>query len=120
MDVKSRFVEQVLQEEGVLMNRYQEAAIRKRTTSRSGNLLGHRAMTVSASTGASGALTLRHVDYERFLDMKRLHRGSKTYRSNRKIHNRFVFGTYGHIAKRLMTEFTDEVAAKLKGTINAG
>ena len=46
--------------------------------------------------------------------MKRLHRGSKTYRSNRKIHNRFVFGTYGHIAKRLMTEFSDEVVNALK------
>lgn len=115
MDVKSRFVEQVLQEEGVLMKRYQEVAIRKKTTSRSGNLLSHRAMTVTAGTGASGTLTLRHVDYERFLDMKRLHRGSKTYRSNRKIHNRFIFGSYGHIASRLMTEFTDEVAQALKG-----
>ena len=120
MDVKSRFVEQVLQEEGVLMKRYQEVAIRKKTTSRSGNLLSHRAMTVTAGTRASGTLTLRHVDYERFLDMKRLHRGSKTYRSNRKIHNRFIFGSYGHTASRLMTEFTDEVATKLKGTINAG
>ena len=115
MDVKSRFVEQVLQEEGVLMKRYQEVAIRKKTTSRSGNLLSHRAMTVTAGTGASGTLTLRHVDYERFLDMKRLHRGSKTIRSNRKIHNRFVFGTYGHIAQRLMTEFTEEVVEALKG-----
>ena len=114
MDVKSRFVEQVLQEEGVLMKRYQEVAIRKKTTSRSGNLLSHRAMTVTAGTGASGTLTLRHVDYERFLDMKRLHRGSKTYRSNRKIHNRFIFGSYGHIASRLMTEFTDEVVQALK------
>ena len=114
MYVKSRSVDQILQEEGVLMTRYQEAAIRKRTTSRSGNLLSRRAMTVSAGTGASGTLTLRHVDYERFLDMKRLHRGSKTYRSNRKIHNRFVFGTYGHIAKRLMTEFSDEVVNALK------
>ena len=114
MYVKSRSVDQILQEEGVLMTRYQEAAIRKRTTSRSGSLLSHRAMTVSAGTGASGTLTLRHVDYERFLDMKRLHRGSKTYRSNRKIHNRFVFGTYGHIAKRLMTEFSDEVVNALK------
>lgn len=116
MDVKSRFVEQVLQEEGVLMKRYQEVAIRKKTTSRSGNLLSHRAMTVTAGTGASGTLTLRHVDYERFLDMKRLHRGSKTIRSNRKIHNRFVFGTYGHIAQRLMTEFTEEVVEALKKT----
>lgn len=97
------------------MKRYQEVAIRKKTTSRSGNLLSHRAMTVTAGTGASGTLTLRHVDYERFLDMKRLHRGSKTYRSNRKIHNRFIFGSYGHIASRLMTEFTDKVAQALKG-----
>ena len=68
------------------------------------------------------AKTEPHHSKHRVLDLslKRLHRGSKTYRSNRKIHNRFVFGTYGHIAKRLMTEFTDEVAAKLKGTINAG
>ena len=71
-------------------------------------------MTVSAGTGASGTLSLRHIDYERFLDMKRLHRGSKTYRSNRKIHNRFIFGTYAHVAKRLMTVFTDEVVNALK------
>ena len=96
------------------MKRYQESAIREKTTSRSGDLLSHRAITVTAGTGASGTLTLRHVDYERFLDMKRLHRGSKTIRSNRKIHNRFVFGTYGHIAQRLMTEFTEEVVEALK------
>lgn len=114
MSVRSRFVPQVLEEEGVLMTRYQETAIRKRTKTHSGNLIGRRLMTVTAGTGASGTLTFRHVDYERYLDMKRLHRGTKTIRSNKKIHNRFVFGTYGHIAKRLLAGFADEVADAVK------
>lgn len=114
MSVRSRFVTQVLEEEGALMTRYQETAIRARTKSYSGDLLRRRMITVTGGTDASGTLRLRHMDYERFLDMKRLRRGSKAIRSNRKIHNRFVFGTYGHVASRLLTGFTEEFAEALR------
>ena len=110
MDVRSRFVADILHEEGATMLRYQEAAIRKRTKEHSGRLLGDRSFSVTAGTGSSGTLTIKHTTYERYLDMRRLQRGSQTVRSNRKIHNRFVFGTYGHIAKRLLQELSDELA----------
>lgn len=105
MSVRSRFVADILQEEGATMLGSQEAAIRKNTQSHSGHLLGRRRVTVEAGSDASGKLTLHHVDYERFLDMRRIH-GAK--RRRRKIHNRFIFGAYSSIAKRLMTELTDD------------
>ena len=52
--------------------------------------------------------------YERFLDMKRLQRGGKSVKSNRKIHNRYVFGAFASIAERLMYEFTEDVIARIR------
>ena len=49
---------------------YQETAIRKRTQSHSSHLLGRRRVMVETGSDASGKLTLHHVDYERFLDMR--------------------------------------------------
>lgn len=108
MGVRSRFVADVLQEEGASMLRYQETAIRKSTKSHTGRLIGRRRISVESGTDTSGKLTLHHLDYERFLDMKRLH-GVKKSGRRRKIHNRFVFGTYSSVAKRLMQELSDEL-----------
>lgn len=110
MSVRSRFVADVLEEEGATMLRYQESAIRKSTKSHTGRLIGRRRITVEAGSDASGKLTLHHLDYERFLDMKRL-KGSKKPGRRRRIHNRYVFGTYSSIAKRLMQELSDGVAS---------
>lgn len=76
------------------------------------HLLGRRHVTVEAGSDAFGKLTLHHVDYERFLDMRRIH-GAK--RRSRKIHNRFIFGAYSSIAKRLMTELKDDLTDSWKG-----
>lgn len=46
--------------------------------------------------------------------MKRLQRGNHSVKSNRKIHNRYVFGAYASIAERLMYEFTDEFIASMR------
>lgn len=110
MSVRSRFVTDILQEEGTSMLQYQEMAIRKSTKSLTGRLIGLRHITVEVGSDASGKLTLHHLDYERFLDMKHLH-GVKKSGRRRKIHNRFVFGAYSSIAKRLMTEFGDEIVS---------
>ena len=60
------------------------------------------------------SLNTMHVAYERFLDMKRLQRGGKSVKSNRKIHNRYVFGAFASIAERLMYEFTEDVIAWIR------
>ena len=60
------------------------------------------------------SLNTMHVAYERFLDMKRLQRGGKSVKSNRKIHNRYVFGAFASIAERLMNEFTEDVIARIR------
>lgn len=69
---------------------------------------------MTGGSGASGTLTFVHVAYERFLDMKRLQRGGKSVKSNRKIHNRYVFGAFASIAERLMYEFTEDVIARIR------
>ena len=69
---------------------------------------------MTGGSGASGTLTFVHVAYERFLDMKRLQRGDQSVKSNRRIHNRYVFGAFASIAERLMYEFTEDVIAWIR------
>lgn len=112
MDVRSRFVGNVLREEGEKLLKLQGAAIGKSVRFRTGKIFSDRRISVTAGTGASGTLTYFHTTYERFLDMKRLNSGEKSdgrRRKRRKIHNRFVFGACGSIAERLMYEFTQDM-----------
>lgn len=114
MDVRARFVSEILKDEGQRLLRNQGKAIEARVKSRSGRLESSRSVSVTGGNGASGTLTFVHVAYERFLDMKRLQRGGKSVKSNRRIHNRYVFGAYASIAERLMYEFTEDFVASVR------
>lgn len=113
MSVKERFVQSVLSEEADRMLRRQGQRISSVTVSRSGHLLGSRSVSVSGGTEFDGKFVYTHTAYERFLDMRRTGSGGKSS-SGRKIHNRFVFGTYSSIAERLMYGLTESVAEALK------
>lgn len=106
--VRSRFVRQVLENEGRLLLSRQETAITSLTKSGSGHLLGERSVTVSGGEDLDGKLTFTHVAYERFLDMR------KKGRKRRRIHNRFVWSAYASIAERLMYGLTEDVAAQIR------
>lgn len=110
MSIRERFIDETLQHEGQRMMRNQEVAIRSATKEQSGRLLRERRFSVS-----DGQLTFTHTAYERFLDLRKIHRGGTVVkRRRRKIHNRFVFGTYAAIARRLMYGFTEEVIADIR------
>lgn len=118
MSVKARFISNVLKEEGERMLRRQSSAISSKLESRTGTLENKRAFSVTSATDSfEGRMSFTHVSYERFLDLRRLHYGSKTVSRRRRIHNRYVFGAYSSIAERLMYEFTDEVAASIRQQI---
>jgi len=97
-----RFVQDTLEQEGARMVRNQGAAIYVAYERRTGRLLSER--KVSVSGGDRPVLTFQHVIYERFLDLKK--KGGR----DRRIHNRFVYGTYSAISRRLMYGYTDDVA----------
>lgn len=116
--VKREFIRQVLEDEGQRLMKNQESAIRSRLKFHSGRLLNDREVTVESGNDMDGKLEFRHPVYERFLDMKRKvkkKRGSGSrIRAGFRIHNRFMFGHYGSIADRLMYEFTEDVAEKIR------
>lgn len=115
MGAKARFVESILEEEGKTLYSSQGRAIGRLTDSHSGRLQSARSVSVSMADGYSGTLSLRHAAYERFLDMKRVRRnGSTVKRKRRRIHNRYVYGAFGSIAARLMNDFTEDVAERLR------
>ena len=114
MSVKGRFVKSILAEEGREMLSRQGVAIASKLETRSGRLLDSRHVSVSGDDSMDGRLTFEHAAYERFLDLRRVHYGSKVVSRKRRIHNRYVFGAYSTIAARLMYEFTDEVAAAIR------
>ena len=122
--IKQRFVGKVLQEEGERMRKNQGVSIDKRLKFHSHNLVRKRDVKVSSEEGMDGVLTFSHVDYERFLDMKRKVKrkrsgGIRTRRGYR-IHNRFMYGAYASIARRLMYDLTDELRESVKREIESG
>lgn len=118
MSIKQRFVKSILEDEGRRLLRNQTFAIGQKLRTRSGRLLGARSTTVSNASTDGGQLTFSHTIYERFLDMKKLQYGSKEVKRNRRIHNRFVFGHYNSIAKRLTSEYTEDTIARIRTEIN--
>lgn len=100
MSAKDRFITSTLESEGQRMLTLQSAEIAQ-MNSITGNLANGRRVIVSDNT-----LTLYHPIYERFLDMRHL---SGRKHKRRKIHNRFVYGTYSAISKKLINGFSDEV-----------
>ena len=118
MSIKQRFVKRILEDEGRRLLRNQTLAIGQKLKTRSGRLLGTRSTAVSSASTDGGQLTFVHTIYERFLDMKTLRYDSKEVKRNRRIHNRFVFGHYNSIAKRLTAEYTEDTIEQIKTEIN--
>ena len=119
MSIQGEFIRRTLKSEGERFLRNQGIAIRSTTASRSGNLINNRSSSVSQDGPISGTLTITHPIYERFLDMKVLRYGKeqKKVRNKRQLHNRFVFGHYHMIARKLMYGLTDEVVESIKNEI---
>lgn len=106
MGARERFVLDTLESEGKKLDKYQGEAIGQKVKIRSGYILSARHLAVRGGNEMDGQLTYSHAIYERFLDMRK----AKYRRRRRRIHNRFIFGAYASIAKRLMYGFTEEVA----------
>lgn len=116
--VQQHFIEQVLTQEGDRYLKNQEAAMEALLNFHTRNIVDRRDVRTETSADLSGKLTISHTAYERFLDMKALQYGNRVVRQNRKIHNRYVWGTYNSIAYRLLNDFTDKVAAGIKAKLN--
>lgn len=102
MSALDRFVTDTLQKAGRRMLQHQTWAIEDSYQERSGELLRSRRVDVSGSD-----FRFTHPIHERFLDIKARKRGRGA--SGKRIHNRFVYGTYLGIAEQLMYGFTEEV-----------
>ncbi len=111
MGARERFVQVILGFEGERMMKNQGEAIKRQLNIKSGYILSARDIVVQGGEGMDGRLTYTHAIYERFLDMKRK---GKSRGKRRKIHNRFIFGAYASIAKRLMYGFTEDVATRYR------
>ena len=116
--VRQRFIRDVLEDEGRRLIRNQSVAIMQKLKSRTGHLVSARSVSVSGGDSSDGVLTFRHTAYERFLDMKSVQYGSAKVRRNRRIHNRFVFGHYHSIAKRLAYGLTEDVVTQIRENFN--
>lgn len=116
--VQQHFIEQVLTQEGDRYLKNQETAMEALLKFHTHNIVDRREVRTETSADLSGKLVISHTAYERFLDMKALQYGNRIVRSNRKIHNRYVWGTYYSIAYRLLNDFTDKVAAGIKAKFN--
>lgn len=92
--------------------------MRKLLQFHTGNLEGDRKFSVTGGDEMDGKLTIKHLAYQRFLDIKKkgtkLAKGRRVRQKNYRIHNRFVFGHYYSIANRLMVDFTNDVAEGIK------
>lgn len=118
MSARERFIKETLEKEGQRMFRNQSAAIEGSLKRKTGHLLSSRRLTVTGGEEMGGILSLQFPVYLRFLDMRRLHRGTTEImaKRKRKIYNRLVYGAYSSIAQRLMHGFTEEVADAIRKT----
>ncbi len=120
--VEQKFVEKVLQHQGNRLLKNQGRALYVKARFRSGRLEKARSVSVSGGDDLSGELVFSHVDYERFLDMKRviqMKNGRTRRRTGYKIHNRFVYGYVLAIAKQLSVGFTESVREKIRAELKA-
>lgn len=84
-------------------------------------IINDRSASTSQGNG-DGMLTIKHTAVERFLDIKRKTRNKNNNRLRTRsipIHNRFVFGHYFSIARRLMYEYTEEARQEITKNFNA-
>ena len=105
-------------QEGDRYLKNQEAAMSALLNFHTHNIVNRREVQSETGADLSGKLVISHTAYERFLDMKALQYGNRVVRSNRRIHNRYVWGTYHSIAYRLLNDFTDKVITEIKAKFN--
>lgn len=121
--IKKRFVGRILQEEGHRLLKNQGSVLYKKLRFHDGTLRDSRHVKISGGASLDGQLTYTHVDYERFLDMKRKVKKKRssgfTTRRGYRIHNRFVYGTYSAIAYRLMYDLTDNLKESIREELKA-
>lgn len=120
--VEQKFIEKILQHQGDRLLRNQGHALYVKARFRSGRLEKVRSVSVSSDDNLNGDLVFKHVDYERFLDMKRviqMKNGKTRRKTGYKIHNRFVFGHFLAIAKQLSVGFTENVRDKIRAELKA-
>ena len=117
MGVRERFITETLETEGRKMLQSQQRAMQSSLKFHTGRTLSSRHISVSSDGEASGTLTFRHSIQERFLDLRKLRHGSvQSHRPKlRQIHNRFVFGAFASISRRLMYGLTEDVIERLRG-----
>ena len=115
--VKQAFVREVLQEEGAKIISQQNQAIGKYKIKRSAlsPLLNSMQRSVTTDDTFDGELSLKHIIYQRFLDMK--FRGTKR---NRKypIHNRIIYGHLNNIIYKLQYYFTQDTIERIKAKLD--
>jgi hypothetical protein len=119
---KQQFVKQVLADEGKRYLKNQGIEMHKRLHFHTNRLFTDRSAKTESANDMDGSLVITHTAYERFLDIKRMTRSSKTNKlkqSRVRIHNRFVFGHYFSIANRLMTELTESARAAIIADLNS-
>ena len=109
--VEERFISDTLKEAAAFVYKDQTAAIQRAVSSNStGRLLRDRFFNVTDTS-----IEHHHPVYERFLDMKQLHRNGKAIkRTPLHIHNRFMWGLYLRIQDRLMYGLTEEVRGEIR------
>lgn len=115
--IKERFVQRVLEYQGQRLLKNQGNALYKKLKFHTGRLQSNRTISVvSANDNLDGKLTFRHLDYERFQDMKHVNcnrKGKSKRTSGLRIHNRFIYGHYHAIARQLSVGLTDEIRENL-------
>lgn len=114
MSIKGRFIMQELQYEGNRLLANQTTAINSTLSSHSGSLINNRFISVTKNGELSATLTFKHTLKQRFLDLRVMKYGRKRVKRKRNIHNRFIYGHYNMIARKLMSGLTEEVAESLK------
>lgn len=67
---------------------------------------------------SSSALTYTHLKRHRFVNMKRINKGSKSInKRSYPIHNQIIFGHYNSIIRQLKYGFTEAVKDELKNIL---
>jgi len=126
-DLKTEFVFQQLQDIAGDIDKAQKSAIQKYLHYKTGRLTHGRRFTVAKGNFLNGEMTLEHPIYERFLDIKKKLKASKSdgghVRSKRRfrsypIHNRIIMGHFNRLSYQLLYGFTDEVASQMKKNLD--
>lgn len=113
--IERKYLLQVLQDEGEALRQAHIAAIDKYNLVDSGTLRAGPDITISQAGEFGGSLAVRHVKYQRFLDMKtRNTKDGKVRKRNYPIHNKIIFGHLNNIIVKLKYGFTDSVRQNLE------